>query len=163
MAKTRGSQPLRATRFSASSVSLRRIRLSALVLASSAQELSQKGCRLCRGGESERAGRGAIACLRKPQRIWDESGTIWTVSDELWAVIGSILTEFDLPRPLGSRASALVRHSIRSPSVCVAVASETSCPSDSLTTAACIASSIPGCMQAFSSRSGQCSSRVART
>jgi transposase len=42
-----------------------------------------------------------MARPRKLRRNWDELGTIWTVSDELWAVIQPILQELDPPKATG--------------------------------------------------------------
>jgi transposase len=38
---------------------------------------------------------------RKARRNWDELATIWTVSDELWAVIEPLLSELDPPKATG--------------------------------------------------------------
>jgi transposase len=38
---------------------------------------------------------------RKARRNWNELATIWTVSDELWAVIEPILAELDPPKATG--------------------------------------------------------------
>ena len=38
---------------------------------------------------------------RKARRNWDELATIWTVSDELWALIEPILAELDPPKATG--------------------------------------------------------------
>jgi transposase len=38
---------------------------------------------------------------RKVRRDWDELATIWTASDELWAVIAPILAALDPPKPIG--------------------------------------------------------------
>jgi putative transposase len=40
---------------------------------------------------------------RTVRRNWDELATIWTVSDELWAVIAPILATLDPPRATGRR------------------------------------------------------------
>src|SRR5262245_43944984 len=42
-----------------------------------------------------------MARPRTLRRNWDELGTIWTVSDELWAVIEPILVELDPPKATG--------------------------------------------------------------
>jgi len=42
-----------------------------------------------------------MARPRKPRRNWDELGTIWTVSDELWALIQPILADADPPKATG--------------------------------------------------------------
>jgi transposase len=47
-----------------------------------------------------------MARPRKPRRNWDELGTIWTVSDESWAVIQPILQELDPPKATGRPRSA---------------------------------------------------------
>ncbi len=38
---------------------------------------------------------------RKARRNWDELATIWSVPDELWAVIGPIVAELDPPKATG--------------------------------------------------------------
>lgn len=40
---------------------------------------------------------------RTVRRNWDELATIWTVSDELWAVIAPILATLDPPKATGRR------------------------------------------------------------
>jgi len=42
-----------------------------------------------------------MARPRKSRRNWDELGTIWTVSDELWALIQPILADSDPPKATG--------------------------------------------------------------
>jgi transposase len=42
-----------------------------------------------------------MARPRTPRRNWDELGTIWTVSDQLWAGIQPVLTELDPPKATG--------------------------------------------------------------
>jgi putative transposase len=38
---------------------------------------------------------------RKLRRNWDELGTIWTVSDKLWAEIEPVMTALDPPKATG--------------------------------------------------------------
>ncbi len=38
---------------------------------------------------------------RKRRRNWDEWGTIWTVSDELWTLIEPLVAELDPPKATG--------------------------------------------------------------
>jgi hypothetical protein len=38
---------------------------------------------------------------RKVRPNWNELATIWTVSDELWAVIAPLLADVDPPKPTG--------------------------------------------------------------
>lgn len=38
---------------------------------------------------------------KSPTQLWNELATIWTVSDELWAVIAPLLADVDPPKPTG--------------------------------------------------------------
>jgi transposase len=38
---------------------------------------------------------------RKQRKNWEELGTIWEVSDELWTQIGPVLAEVDPPKRIG--------------------------------------------------------------
>lgn len=57
--------------------------------------------RRVREGESEPDRRGSRGRPRKVRRNWDELATMWTVSDELWAVIAPILAALDPPKARG--------------------------------------------------------------
>jgi transposase len=53
------------------------------------------------GKERRQARRCAMGRPRKVRPDWNALATIWTISDELWGVIASILAEVDPPKKTG--------------------------------------------------------------